>query len=78
MSAIAVRVDAVRRAVTRAVTRTDRVLVATLLIVAALMAVNPAQAVATVRFAADNLLAIAPFILLSVLAAAYAKAAQVD
>ena len=64
-------------AVTRAVWRVDRVVVAVLLIVAGLAVMNPPQAVATVRFAADSMLTIAPFMLLSVLVAAYAKAAGV-
>jgi len=71
MSALALGIEAV----TRAVWRVDRVVFAALLIVAGLAVVNPPQGVATVRFAADSLLAIAPFVLLSVLVAAYAKAA---
>lgn len=49
-----------------------------LLIVAALALLVPGQAVESLRFTADALLFIAPFILISVLAAAYAKATGLD
>ena len=58
--------------------RIDRVLVVILALLAVLAALNWAQAQTSVGFAADALWSIAPFFLLSVLAAAWTKATGLD
>jgi uncharacterized membrane protein YraQ (UPF0718 family) len=74
MTAIALRLSAAARTIHTA----DRVWVAVLLIVTGLALLVPDQALASLRFTAESLVATAPFILLSVAVAAYAKAASVD
>ena len=63
---------------TRLLHRIDRVVLATLAVVAVLALADVAQAEATVRFTVAALSSIAPFFLLSVLAAAGAKATGLD
>jgi uncharacterized membrane protein YraQ (UPF0718 family) len=58
--------------------RLDGVVVAFLLVLAALAALNPVQLRDSVAFTLDSLVGIAPFILLGVLVAAYTQAARVD
>ncbi len=58
--------------------RLDRVFAAMLLILAALAAAVPAQALSSLGFVAQSLLWISPFLLLSMAVAASAKAAGVD
>ena len=58
--------------------RTDRVWLATALMVAALALLVPGQAVDSVRFVAGNLIGIAPFLLFAIAVAAYAKASGAD
>lgn len=56
----------------------DRVAIAILVILAGLALLMPAQALASLRFTAASLLGVAPFLLLSVALAAYAKASGAD
>jgi uncharacterized protein len=56
----------------------DRVALAILAILLALAAVAPEQALDSIGFTLDSLLGVAPFLLLSVLVAAYAKASGAD
>lgn len=65
-------------AVARRAWRIDRVFLACVAILAALAALAPGQAVESLRFTADALVYIAPFIAVSVLVAAYAKASGLD
>ena len=63
---------------TRATRSIDRVALAIVAILAALALVVPPQALASLRFTAASLLEVAPFLLLSVGVAAYAKASGAD
>ena len=63
---------------TRATRNIDRVALAILAIVAGLALLAPPQALASLRFTAGSLLEVAPFLLLSVGVAAYAKASGAD
>lgn len=56
----------------------DRVALAIVLVLAGLAAIAPEQAMATIGFALESLLGTAPFLLLSVLIAAYASASGAD
>lgn len=58
--------------------RIDRVALAVLLILLVLAVVVPAQAESSLLFTLDALIGVAPFLLLSVLVAAYAKASGAD
>ena len=58
--------------------RIDRVALAALAVLAALWALSPQQALDSMRFTAESLVGIAPFIALGVLVAAYTQAARVD
>jgi uncharacterized membrane protein YraQ (UPF0718 family) len=58
--------------------RLDRVVLALALAFAVLAVLTPDQALASLGFTVENLIAISPFLLLAVLTAAYAKAAGVD
>ncbi len=64
--------------ITRATRSIDRVAFAILAIVAVLALLAPPQALASLRFTAASLLDVAPFLLLSVGVAAYAKASGAD
>src|SRR5918999_5278053 len=63
---------------TRATRSIDRVALAILTILAVLALLAPPQALASLRFTASSLLDVAPFLLLSVGVAAYAKASGAD
>jgi uncharacterized membrane protein YraQ (UPF0718 family) len=63
---------------TRATRSMDRVALAVLAILAVLALLVPPQALASLRFTAASLLEVAPFLLLSVGVAAYAKASGAD
>lgn len=56
----------------------DRVVVAAVALIAALAVVTPGQAIASLQFTAEALVAISPFLLVSVLLAAVIKAAGLD
>jgi uncharacterized membrane protein YraQ (UPF0718 family) len=56
----------------------DRVVLAILALLAALFVLVPAQAPVSLRFAADALVFIAPFLMISVLVAAFARASGMD
>lgn len=62
----------------RLLARIDRVVLATVVLVAVLAVTAPEQAAASLAFLGASLLEIAPFLLLSVALAAYAKAAGAD
>src|SRR5688500_2782194 len=64
--------------ITRATRSIDRVAFAILAILAVLALLAPPQALASLRFTAASLLDVAPFLLLSVGVAAYAKASGAD
>jgi hypothetical protein len=62
----------------QAIRRFDRVVGVMALLVAVLAVAAPAQAVASISFTAESLLGVAPFLLLSIALAAYAKASGAD
>ncbi len=68
----------VLRALRRRLARLDRVVVAFALITLAVAAVAPAQAWGGLGFTLDSLISVAPYLLLSVVLAAYAQATDAD
>ncbi len=70
--------QALAMVLTTRIRRLDRVLLASIVILALLLVVVPWQAVATLRFSVQSLIYIAPFFVLSVLVAASAKATGLD
>ena len=78
MTALEQAVRSAARGFPPALGRIDRVWLVLVLLFAGLAAVVPQQAVASARFTADSFLWIAPFLLLSVLLAAWLKAAGAD
>jgi uncharacterized membrane protein YraQ (UPF0718 family) len=70
--------EAVKKPNPFALSSADRVVVTILLVVAGLFIVDRAQALESIRFAVTSMVGIAPFFLIAILFAGYAKASGVD